>query len=85
MVVTFSWLEGTLGNMHKVTIIMYEIRIIFPKMYCPMKVIFLDFEFIWMVVKDENISNYGYIGYIEDISTDILTQNIGGPKINQKL
>ena len=50
-----------------------------------MKVIFLDFEFIWMVVKDENISNYGYIGYIEDISTDILTQNIGEPKIDHKL
>ena len=27
--------------------------------------------------KDENIGNHGYIGYIRDISADILKKNIG--------
>ena len=28
---------------------------------------------------------YGYLGYIGDISADILIQNIGKPKIDQNL
>ena len=43
---TFSCLEDTFRNMHKGTIVVHEMRIIFFQNVLSMKITFLGFEFI---------------------------------------
>ena len=40
-----------------------------------------DKKIYYDISMEENIGNHGYIGYIGDISTDILEKNIGRLKI----